>query len=124
MGLASAALILALGAGSLGVDRSGWNEHIAAHYSKGLMDRVAVRRGLPVTDCMLASPLHPIGAWVEVWGLNTNERQMCQVVDTSQPRDRARHIRTRLVELRWESAALLCGNTTLRNDECPVRLRR
>lgn len=118
-GLASAALILALGAGQFG----GWEGRIAAHYDKGLMDRVARSRGIQPTPCMLASPLHPIGAWIEVWGLNTGERQRCQVVDTSQPWDRARHIRAGLVELRFESALALCGSTKLRNDECPVRIR-
>ncbi len=123
-----------------------WTGHYTAHYSKGLMERVAQKRHLPLSDCYMASPDIPIGTPVEVVGLNTGLGAICIVADTSQPWDKSRHQRTcqrdrrgrpiifrlksgeeircsGLIEINWGITKRLCGSTTLRNDECPTITR-
>lgn len=124
MGLASAALVLALGIGS-----GGWDHRITAHYRAGKMLEVVQYRNahgwaIPDAQCYIAHPTIPLGEWVQVQGMNTGKVLRCMVADTSQPWDRDRHIRTRLVEVDFWSALILCGSTKLRNDECPTRVRR
>jgi hypothetical protein len=94
---------------------------VAPHYAPGVMERVADIRGMPRVDCMVSSPIYPIGDWVYVYGVSTQALRYCQVTDTSQTRDRARHIRThRIVELDYKSTIALCGTTRDRPEQCPV----
>jgi hypothetical protein len=119
MGLVAKVLMsLCLGAGSFD-----WSDHIAAHYAPGHFARVAMRRQLPVAACYVASPSHEIGSWLLVEGVRTGIARRCLVADTSQPWDRARHLRTRLIELDYASAGAICGSTRLPNRDCPVRVR-
>lgn len=111
-----AALALALGAGSY--------DGIAAHYAPGVMERVSLNRGMPIVECMIASPRHTIGQWVIVEGVNTGRRLRCRVTDTSQPQDKTRHLDAGLFELGWANTMELCGSTRLRNDECRIRVSR
>jgi hypothetical protein len=108
-----------LGAGSLV-----WSDHIAAHYAPGYFARVAARRQLPSAPCYVASPSHDIGSWLLVEGVRTGVQRLCLVADTSQPWDRARHLRARLIELDYDSARAICGSTRLPNRDCPVRVRK
>jgi len=122
-GLASAALILALGVGGP------WEARITAHYRPHLMQEVVAnrrRRGwdIPRSGCYIAHPTLPIGARVQVKGLNTGAVLGCVVADTSAPADRARHIRAGLIETGYGEAEIICGSTELRNDECPSLVRR
>ncbi len=118
MGLVAKVLLsFCLGAGSLD-----WSDHIAAHYAPGHFARVAARRQLPTADCYVASPTYKIGSWLLVEGVRTGIRRRCLVADTSQPWDRARHLRTRLIELDYDSARAICGSTRLANRDCPVRV--
>ncbi len=103
---------------------TGWYDGIAAHYSPNLFGRVAVYRGLPAMDCYLSSDWHAVGEYVIVYGVNTSRSVVCLVGDTSQPRDRARHMRAHLFELSYEAALALCGSVKLRNDECPIKVSR
>lgn len=111
------ALVLGMGVG-------GWQDGIAAHYSPGLFERVAARRGLPSAECYISSDWHPLGTFVLVYGGNTRASLVCQVTDVSQPRDRRRHARDRLFEIDFHSAAVLCGSTELRNRDCPVQVSK
>jgi hypothetical protein len=97
-------------------------EGIAAHYDPGLMERVSRNRHMPIVDCMFASPLWKMGSWWKITGVKTGKSRICRVTDTSQDRDRARHIRTHLVELDHDSAASICGSLRLANRDCPVRI--
>lgn len=82
----------------------------AAHYAPGLMERASRHRDLPLTDCMVASDLAPIGSWLRVVSQVTDEARVCRVTDVSHPRDRARHARQGLlIELDWPSAKAICG---------------
>ena len=70
---------------------------------------------------MVASYLYPIGTWVYVYGVRSGVLKRCQVVDTSAPKDRARHIRTRrVVEVSYENALALCTHLDEPVVECPV----
>jgi hypothetical protein len=72
--------------------RSGY----AVRYSPGVMERVAVRRGLPVLPRMASVPdCGRLGWWVTATVNGYTGRYL--VVDCSAPRDRARHIRQGLV---------------------------
>src|SRR5687768_1962129 len=120
MGLAKIALVLCLGAGCL----EGWTEGRAVYYAPGLMEHMSAKRGLPVAACMAAHPTAGIGNWILVEGVRTGVRKRCRVVDTSQEWDRARHIRTGLVELDFDSAHAICppgwdGASRL----CPVKVK-
>lgn len=95
----------------------------AVRYNPGVMERVSRNRKLPVVDCMLAHPTLKIGAWAWVEGQKTDVRRRCRVTDTSHPRDRARHIRTRRIELDYESSRAICGGWWKgKATECPVSL--
>jgi len=104
----------------------GTEQHgVAPHYAKGVMEKVAARRGLQPESCMVSSPIHPVGAHVWVWGEKTKVLLRCLVADVSHPRDRARHLRTgRVIELGYASTAAICGNTTGPARECPVWVMR
>jgi hypothetical protein len=96
-------------------------EGFAPHYAPGVMERVSRVRDLPIVSCMVASPLEEIGAWVYVYGVRTGALRYCRVTDTSQARDRARHLRTRrYVELDYGNTIAICGTTRGRADACPV----
>ncbi len=104
---------------------TGWHDGISAHYSDGLFERVAAHRGLSTTaDCYISSDWHHLGEWVVVYGANTDRTLVCLVADVSHPRDKARHVRAGLFELDFNAAATLCGDTRLRNDECPIKVSR
>lgn len=129
MSLASAAaLILALGVGG-----GPWERRTTAHYGPTAMNTVlqnrqdAYRKGegpyIPPASCYIAHPSIPLGSWVQVWGIRTGKVRRCVVADTSAPEDRARHIRTKLIEIDWASTLTICGSRTLRNDECPTLIR-
>jgi hypothetical protein len=94
----------------------------AAYYRPGRMAQVARTRGLPVVACMVASPYHPIGAWVTV--TSAKGTRACRVTDVPLPRD-LRHIIRRgiVVELSYDINRQLCPvNEPPR--KCPVEVRR
>jgi hypothetical protein len=97
-------------------------EYVSPHYAKGVMERVARNRDMPIVPCMIASPTIPIGSWVWVYGRNTGVLRWCRVTDTSAKRDKARHIRMRRVELSWEAALSLCGRRAMKDrpERCPI----
>lgn len=117
MGLVTqAALALAMGAAMTGADI-----RFAVRYSPGLMEQVARNRGMEPQACMVAHPTEPIGAWLLVEG---KTRLRCQVVDTSAPADRARHIRLKRIEVDPKSGAQLCGARWQgKASECRVLVR-
>lgn len=84
---------------------------------------VARNRNMPIENCMVASPVHPLGQWLLVEG-RAGRRLRCKVVDVSAPQDRARHIRTKRIEVDPASGAILCGQSWQgRAVECPVRVK-
>ena len=117
MGLvAQAVLAVSMGAAMVGADvRS------VVRYDPGVFEQVAARRGMAAQSCMVAHPTAPIGSWLLVEG---KARLRCQVVDTSAPADRARHIRLRRIEVDPASGAKLCGARWTGNArECKVKVR-
>ena len=96
----------------------------APHYAKGVMERVSHNRNMPVVPCMIASPTLPIGAWVWVYGKGTGALQHCRVTDTSAPRDKARHIRLKRVELSYSAAQVLCSTMRGKPEECEILVIR
>jgi hypothetical protein len=85
------------------------------------MGKVADRRGMERTSCMVSSPTEPLGSWLWVYGENTGKLRHCQVVDVSAPKDRARHLRLRrLVEIAGELEQALCGHRNEPVVKCPV----
>jgi hypothetical protein len=96
----------------------------ATHYDLGLFEQVRRNRGLPRADCYTSSDWHELGSFVEIEGLRTGVRRVCQVTDVSASPDRARHMRVGLVELDYQSARALCGRAfRSRWRECPVVVR-
>lgn len=98
-------------------------EGYAPHYAKGVMERVARNRDMPIVDCMVSSPVYPIGTWVWVAGLNTGAVEHCRITDVSAPKDKARHIRTkRWAELGYQEAIRFCGARHInhRPEQCPI----
>lgn len=95
---------------------------ISARYAPGVMHRVAKKRGIPIGACGMAFDGPPLGSLVRVEGERTGVARMCVVVDISQTRDRARHMRARMVELDHSSARAICGLRYWRSrpKECPV----
>ena len=92
-------------------------------YSPGVMERVARVRDMPPADCMVSSPVYPIGTWVWVVGLNTGAVERCRVTDVSADKDRARHLRTkRVAELGYQEARRFCGAQHMRDrpEQCPI----
>ena len=95
----------------------------AVRYAPGVMERVSRNRKLPIVDCMLAHPTLPLGQWVWIEGQTTGAGRRCRVTDVSHPRDKARHIRTKRIELDYTSSAALCGAKWKgKATECPVWL--
>jgi hypothetical protein len=94
---------------------------VAPHYARGVMERVSANRGMAQTDCMISSPVYPLGTWLWVYGGKTDTLLLCRITDVSHPIDRQRHIRTgRIVELGFTEARRLCGTTRGSVKECPV----
>lgn len=97
----------------------------AVHYSPGLMERVANKRGLEQAECMISSPLtNDIGAIIIVeseWGT-----MACQVTDVSQPRHRKAQLRTKTyVEFNFEAAKKMCNITKVAEKPrtaCPITI--
>lgn len=95
----------------------------AVRYDPGGMEHVSEVRKLPIVDCMFAHPTLPIGTWAFVEGAQTGVRRRCRVTDTSQPQDKARHIRTKLIELDyWSSLAICPVGWQGARRECMVRV--
>jgi hypothetical protein len=87
------------------------------------MERVARNRDMPQEQCMVSSPIHPLGTWLWVYGKNTGNLELCFVTDISHPRDRERHIRTRrVIELGYNEALRMCGRKHMKDPptSCPV----
>ena len=107
----TAALVLALGAGG--------DTRFAVRYDLGAMGRAAQTHGIPVTDCMFAHPILPLGTRARIRGMRTGHEEICVQGDTSQDRDttgrnsaesdRARHIRLKRVELSYSASFRICG---------------
>lgn len=117
--MAQAAAALALGAAMAGAD-----VRYAVRYDPGSMERVSANRNMPIVGCMLAHPTLDLGVWVLVEGAQTGVRRRCRVTDTSQPQDKARHIRTRLIELDDASARAICPRGWQgKRSECKVLVR-
>lgn len=98
----------------------------AAHYRPGLMTQVAQNRGMPVVDCMVASPFLPLGTWVIVESQKYGVRKVCRVTDVAHPRDRDNIIRRGIViELDFQSATQVCRISFYGQEPpraCPVRV--
>jgi len=102
---------------------NGWatTHGVAPHYARGVMQGVAITRGLAQVPCMVSSDAVGIAEWVYVYGVNTGALRYCKVIDTSETIDRARHKREkRIVEVSHEDAILFCGTTRDRPEACPV----
>ncbi len=81
----------------------------AAYYRKGLMERVARNRRLPVVACMVASPHQAIGTWVTVQSVKRGTVLKCRVTDIPKRRHRpALHRKRIVIELDYRSNTLLC----------------
>lgn len=97
------------------------SEAYLVRYSPGVMERVSERRGMPIVPCMVASPTHTLGTWLTIEG-PTGARLRCRVTDVSAPKDRARHIRLKRLEVDYRSGQLLCSSKWQgKASECPVR---
>lgn len=86
---------------------------------------MAKNRGLPLVDCMMVSPWHDIGEWLEVESGVNGKVKRCRVTDVAVGEDLQRHMRTRLVELDWPSAKELCDITKVGERpprDCPVTI--
>ncbi len=104
-----------------GVIEQGW----APHYAPGVMERVARNRDMVQEQCMVSSPVYPLGTWLWVYGERTGVLLLCRVTDVSHPRDKARHLRTgRVVEIGYTVTRALCGTTRGSVKECPVTIVR
>lgn len=108
---------------SVGAGGTAWERGIAARYDPGVMERVADNRGMTRERCMIASPFHSIGTWVAVEGVRTGRRRLCRVTDTSAPKDKARHVAKRMIELDYNSAKDICGSVRIAPRDCPVKWR-
>jgi hypothetical protein len=96
----------------------------ATHYAPGVFETVRHNRGLPRASCYISSDWHELGSFVEVEGLRTRARRVCQVSDVSAPQDRARHMRVGLVELDFRSAQNVCGAAFAGPwRDCPIVVR-
>lgn len=99
---------------------------VAAQYSPGLMQQVAVNRGLTPGPCDVAATYAPYGSYVRVGSLVTGRWKMCRVIDYPADKDRLTIInRGIIVELPHELAAELCGEyATWPPEKCPVLILR
>lgn len=99
----------------------------APRYAPGVMERVSHNRRLATVECMVSSPVYPVGTWVWIWGKNTHALERCRVTDVSAAKDRDRHIRTkRIIEVGYEEARRICGEAHLqdRPEACPIVVLR
>jgi len=97
----------------------------AAHYRPGLMEQVAQRRNMPLVDCMISSPWHPLNTWMRIESNVNGEFAYCRTTDVSAPRDQARHKRRQLIELDWRTAQRLCAISRVAERSpraCPVHI--
>lgn len=95
----------------------------AARYDPGVFEQVRANRGMPHADCYIASDRHPLGALVRIEGVRTGVWRIAQVTDMSAPKDKARHLRSGLVELDYACARAICGHVSEPWRECPVIVR-
>jgi hypothetical protein len=93
---------------TLGVAMAGADSRWAVRYNPNVMERVAHVRRMEVVPCMAAHPTYPLGTWLLIEGVDTGIREACRVTDVSHPRDRARHIRTRRIELSYAASLRIC----------------
>ena len=97
----------------------------AAHYSPGLMEKVAARRKMQRVDCMISSPWHPLNTWIRLESQKNGEVAYCRTTDVSAPVDKARHKRLQIIELDWVTAQRLCEVRRVAAQSprnCPVRI--
>lgn len=98
----------------------------APHYGVNVMERVAIKRDLPIVHCMVSSPYEQIGTWVTVRSRVNGKVLACRVTDVSANKDRARHKRLkRVIELNWTSAKILCELRYVGEKspkQCPVEV--
>lgn len=113
MGLASAALILALGV---------WHGAYAVRYDPGVMGQVARNRGMAIVSCMAAHHSLPLGTWIEVEGPAGSE--VARITDVSAPGDVDRHKWLRRIEFSYDCSKHICGQHWQgAAAECPVSWR-
>jgi len=97
----------------------------AARYRIGLMEKVAVKRGIAPVGCLVASPFERIGTRLRITSLVNERQRTCTVVDVAHPRDRARIIeRGIVVELSHQDARTLCGSVVDPPRQCRVVVKR
>lgn len=98
----------------------------AAHYSPNVMERVSKNRGMPIVDCMIATPRGPLGEWVTVESRLTGAVKECRITDIAHPRDRANIEKRGIVaEFGYANIKEMC-NLNYYGEEppraCPVTL--
>ena len=102
----------------MGALLTGGDMRFAVRYDPGLMERIAVKRGIPTEPCLFAHPVTAIGSYAYIRGVRTGHMERCRQADTSQDvdtsgrgsqeSDRARHIRLRRVELGYAESVRIC----------------
>jgi hypothetical protein len=91
----------------------------AVGYRKGLMERVARNRRMPVVNCMIATSYYPLGTWVTVRGRRTGKALDCRVTDVvAQQHIAASRKRGLVAELGYTNMPVICG---FRTGEWPAR---
>lgn len=91
-------------------------------YDPGVFGEVARNRGMSIVPCMASHPTLPLGTWIEVEGPVGTD--IARVTDTSAPKDRERHIRTRRIEFSYGCSRHICGQHWQgAAAECPVSWR-
>lgn len=95
-------------------------------YSIGVMKRVTKKRGMVWTGCGAAIDNQKVGSFVLVHGVKTGVERVCQVVDWSMPKDKARHVKVNLMEIDSANHAAVCGKADALSGwrQCPVLIRR
>jgi hypothetical protein len=100
----------------------------AAHYRSGIMERVAVNRGMEQQECMIASTYEPLGSWLRVESQVTGAVKDCQVFDYPHPRDRDRIIAKGIViEFGYNNIKEMCSLDYYAQEPpraCPVTVWR
>lgn len=101
-----------------------WQQGYAAHYDVGVMEQVARNRGMSFEECMVATPNGPLGSWVRVGSLLTNDWETCRITDMAAPPDRDRIVANGIVvEISANQIWDLCNLTYVNQSpprECPV----
>lgn len=96
----------------------------AAHYQSGMMEGVSYYRGMPLVDCMIASPYEQLGTWLEVTSLLNGTVKECRVTDIAAPDDRDNIIsRGIVIEFDLASAMIMCNISYYGQEPpraCPV----